>query len=54
MAEPEPDGCDVDEAQEAFGSFIVAGGNASCILQLVEAPLDWPAPMEWSGFNLSA
>jgi hypothetical protein len=37
MAEPESDGRNVDEAQNAFGSFVVAGGNESGILQLVEA-----------------
>ena len=42
MAEPDADGRDVDEAQEALGSFVVAGGNAPCILQLVEAPVAFP------------
>ena len=51
MAEPEADGCDVDEAQEAFGSFVVASGNASGILQLVEAPLDEVAQFVESAIN---
>ena len=40
MAEPEADRRDVDEAQEAFGGLVVAGGDATGILELVEAPLD--------------
>ena len=34
------DRCDVDEAQVAFGGFVISGGNAAGILELVEAPLD--------------
>lgn len=30
--------CNVDEAQTAFASIVVAGSNASGILHLVEAP----------------
>jgi hypothetical protein len=40
MAEPEADRGDVDEAQEAFGGLVVAGGDAAGVLELVEAPLD--------------
>ena len=40
MAEPEADRCDVDEAQEAFGCLVVAGGDPAGVLQLVEAPLN--------------
>ena len=40
MAEPEADRCDVDEAQEALGGFVVAGSDAACVLQFVEAALD--------------
>jgi len=40
MAEPEADRRDVDEAQEAFGGLVVAGGDATGVLQLVEAALD--------------
>ena len=40
MAEPEADGCDVDEREVAFGGFVVAGGDAAGVLQLVEAALD--------------
>jgi hypothetical protein len=40
MAETEADQLDVDEAQEAFGSLVVAGGDSTGILELVEAPLD--------------
>ena len=39
MAEPEADRRDVDEAQEALCGFVVAGGDAAGILQLVEAAL---------------
>lgn len=35
MAEPEADRRDVDEAQEAFGGLVVAGGDATGILELV-------------------
>ena len=31
MAEPEADGRNVDEAQKAFGSFVVAGGSVAQI-----------------------
>lgn len=44
MAEPEADRRDVDEAEEAFGGLVIAGGDASGVLQLVEAPLDQVAP----------
>ena len=40
MAEPEADRRDVDEAQEALGSLVVAGGDTPGVLQLVEAPFD--------------
>lgn len=40
MAEPEPDAGDVDEAEEAFGGFVVAGCQAAAVFQLVEAALD--------------
>ena len=40
MAEPEADRRDVDEAQEAFSSLVVAGGDATGILELVEALRD--------------
>lgn len=40
MAEPEADGCDVDEATEAFGGFVVAISDAASILEPVEASLD--------------
>ena len=40
MADPQADRCDVDEAEVAFGGFVIAGGNAAGILELVEAPLD--------------
>jgi len=40
MADPQSDRCDVDEAEVAFGGLVIAGGNASGILELVEAPLD--------------
>ena len=40
MAEPEADRSDVDEAKEALGGLIVAGGVAAGVLQLVETPLD--------------
>ena len=54
MAEPEADGRNVDEAQEAFGSFVVTGGNASGILQLVEAPLDEVAQFVEPAINRDA
>ena len=40
MAEPDADRGDVDEAQEALCGFVVAGGDAAGILELVEAALD--------------
>ncbi len=40
MADPQADRCDVDETEVAFGGFVIAGGNAASILELVEAPLD--------------
>ncbi len=40
MAEPEADRCNVDEAQEALGGLVVAGCDASGVLEFVEAPLD--------------
>ena len=40
MAEPEADRRYVDEAQEAFGGLVVTGGYPSCVLELVQAPLD--------------
>ena len=43
MAEPKADLRDVDEAQEAQEAFcrlVVAGGNATGVFQLVEAPFD--------------
>jgi hypothetical protein len=40
MAEPETDRGDVDEPQEALCGFVVAGGDAAGVLQLVEAALD--------------
>jgi len=38
--DPEADGRDVYESQEAFGRFVVAGGDAAGVFELVEAPLD--------------
>lgn len=38
MAHPKAYRRDVDEAQEALRSFVVAGGDAAGVLQLVEAP----------------
>ena len=40
MAKPEADRRCVDEAQEAFGGLVVAGGDTAGILELIEAPLD--------------
>lgn len=40
MTEPETDRRDVDEAQEALGSLVVAGGDTAGVLQLVETPFD--------------
>lgn len=40
MAEPEPDAGDVDEAEEAFGGFVVTGRQSAAVLQPVETPLD--------------
>ena len=40
MAEPEADRRDVDEAQEALCGLVIAGGDTTGILELVEAPLD--------------
>lgn len=40
MAQPEMYRRDVDEAQEALGSLVVAGGDTPGVLQLVEAPFD--------------
>lgn len=40
MAQPETYRRDVDEAQEALGSLVVAGGDTPGVLQLVEAPFD--------------
>jgi hypothetical protein len=40
MAEPEADRRDVDEAQEAFGRFVITGGDAPSFFQFIEAPLD--------------
>jgi len=40
MAEPKPDAGDVDEAEEAFGGFVVAGCQPTAVFQLVEAALD--------------
>lgn len=40
MAEPEADRGEVDEAQEALGGFVIAGGDATGVLELVEAELD--------------
>lgn len=40
MAEPEADRGDVDEPEEAFGSLVVAGGDAAGVLEFVEATLD--------------
>ena len=40
MAEPQPDAGEVDEAKEAFGSFVVAGCQPTAIFQPVETPLD--------------
>lgn len=38
MTEPKADGRDVDEPQEALGRLVVACCDASCVLELVEAP----------------
>lgn len=40
MAEPSTVRSDVDEAQEAFRSFIIACNDPSSILELVETPFD--------------
>lgn len=40
MVEPEADRRHVDEAQEALGGLVVAGGNAVGVLELVESALD--------------
>jgi hypothetical protein len=40
MAKPEADRGDVDEAQEALRGFVVAGGDAAGVFELVEASLD--------------
>ena len=40
MAQPESDGRDVDEAQEALGGLVVAGGDAAGVFERVEAALD--------------
>ena len=40
MAEPETDRRDVDEAQEALGGLVVAGGDAAGVFQPVEAAFD--------------
>ena len=40
MAEPKPDAGDVDEAEEAFGGFVVAGCQPTAVFQLVEAAPD--------------
>ena len=38
--EPEPDGGEQDEAEEAGVVLIVAGGDAAAVLEAIEAPLD--------------
>ena len=40
MTQPEADGRDVDETQEAFGGLVVAGGDAAGVFQPVEAAFD--------------
>lgn len=40
MTQPKTDRRDVDEAQEALDSLVVAGGDTAGVLQLVEAPFD--------------
>ena len=40
MAEPEADRRDVDEVEEAFGGFVLAGGDTTGVLEFVEAALD--------------
>ena len=40
MSEPKADRCDVDEAQEAFSSLVIAGCDAPGILEFVEASLN--------------
>ena len=40
MADPRADRCDVDEAEVAFGDLVVAGGDATGVLELVEALFD--------------
>jgi len=40
MADPEADGCDVDEAPEALGGLVVTGGGTAGVFQPVEVPLD--------------
>ena len=38
MTEPEADRCDIDEAEVAFGGFVVSRGDTAGILEFVEAP----------------
>ena len=45
MAEPEADRGDVSKGQEAFGSLVVAGGDTTGILELVEPPFDQVAKL---------
>lgn len=40
MADPKAYRRDIDEAQEALRSLVVTGGDAACVLELVEAPFD--------------
>ncbi len=43
MAHPKSDACDIDEAEKSLGRLLVTGGDASSVLQLVEATLDQTA-----------
>lgn len=40
MAHPQPDCSYAEEAEIACGGFVVSGGDAAGVLELVEAPLD--------------
>jgi len=40
MADPETDRRDVNEAEEAFRRFVVAGRDTPSVLEFVEAALD--------------
>ncbi len=40
MVHPEPDGCDVDEPEVTFCSFVIPGGDAAGIFELIETAFD--------------